>query len=243
MLELTTRFLEAFKQIETHLRQRFDPGDGHLEFGRLLVKARGDRALGQYTSRLSRFAELRNVISHEPADNGIPIATPLISTVQRIEQIRDALLTPPKVGKFVQTQVVVSTTREDPIGPLLTRLLHGDFSQAPVIEQEGGTIGLVTTNAFARWAADQLDQFGMVDATDATVEAVMTKLERHERAVLMGRTANLAQAFSVLRAAAVGETVGPVAVIVTHSGKPTESILGVIVQADLMSMAEFLGLH
>jgi predicted transcriptional regulator len=241
ILDLAKRFIEAFKLIEKRLDDTLGDPTRYTEFGQLLRLAEGDRRFLQYVPNLKRFAALRNVLSHEPYSNGLPVAAPLATTVAKIEEIRDVLLKPPTVGGFVAGQIVVSTIPDASIMSLIVEMRHRDFSQAPVIGVNGG-IGLVTTNAFARWAADQLSEDGLIIADNATVKAVMSRIEPYEKVTVLSRGSELASAFTILREAVLQHTVGPTAVVVTNSGKAVDKILGVIVQADLMEMSAILSL-
>lgn len=109
-----------------------------------------------------------------------------MTTVEAIERIRGGLLKPPSIGSFVRGQRVVQATDDAQLGPLLIEMRLNDYSQAPVVGT-GSAIGLITTNAIARWMAQQLQDNGFVDANDATVYAAMSMSEPFESIKVMSR--------------------------------------------------------
>src|SRR4051812_29688200 len=106
-----TRFLEAFRAIETVLRRRVDPRE-HVGFRTLVREAAGkDPALRRYEIDLREYGDLRNAIVHE-GRGGEPIAEPHLKVVLELERIAALLSDPPKIGSHFAKQVMVAHVDE-----------------------------------------------------------------------------------------------------------------------------------
>lgn len=224
------RFIEAFNDIENHLRGA-SGDDESVPFAKLVHEYTAARHLPRQShDALLAFARLRNAISHERYLGGRPIAEPRPDVVGQIERLRDLIIAPPKVLSVVPTARVAVTAPDEPVSTGLVVMRRYDYSQLPVYDA-GRYAGILTTNAIARWLAHTLTgSDGLAEAEP--VRTVMEFAEPHERALHVPRTITAAEALRKL--ASGGESGRPVAaLIVTHSGKPTETALGIVVDDDI----------
>jgi CBS domain-containing protein len=229
-LSRADRFLKAFNQIERELHRRVQ-ADKFESFASSVKKAASsDGAVRRFRVDLLEYAELRNAIVHDGLGDDLPIADPHPETVSRIEHIYDLLSSPPTVIPEFQLGVEV-TMPDERIGIPAGRMLAGDFSQLPVVA-DGKIIGLLTAETIARWLADHLkdEDLGLVE--EATVNAVLDYTEDPENHTLFGRSASI---FDALRAFddyfARGKSLD--AILITHNGTDTESLLGIITIYDV----------
>ncbi len=96
MDDLSSRFLDTFTSIEKHLRGLAE-ADKHMSFNELVEKAsRSDKAVRRLRSPLKDFGELRNFVVHEYRRDQAT-ATPSSHAVERLQAIRDELVSPPKL--------------------------------------------------------------------------------------------------------------------------------------------------
>lgn len=122
---------------------------------------------------------------------------------------------------------MLTASPQNPLRETLIEMAGRSFSQLPVY-QSGKYIGLVTTNAVARWLASEIDEAGELLSEGTTVGHVLDFAEGYERAVHVARRTSVASVIETLM-----RPNPPVAVIVTESGGTAEKPLGVFVSTDL----------
>ncbi|AWB84109.1 hypothetical protein [Corynebacterium liangguodongii] len=229
-------FLAAFNTIEKHLRSALGAkrGDG---FTWMVGKARRAGILTQRQGDvLTEFAELRNAISHGEYEDFRPIAEPLPETVAEIERIRDALLRPTAALSVTAGEAVSTFAPGDAISGPLALIRDKDFSQFPIYEGNR-CVGVLTTDAIARWVAADLGADGTLDAR--TVAEVLRYGERVERAVFLSRDATVAAAYNALTTP-LDDASLPRILIITESGVATGRPLGVLTAADLPALVRHI---
>lgn len=114
-----------------------------------------------------------------------------------------------------------------------------NFSQAP-FRRDSGELGLLTTNAVARWLAKQYETDQGYLAEDVSVSWVADSAsEPGDRLVLRSRALRVVDALNCF--AGTSETLPPAAIVVTHSGKDHEKPLGIITASDIPALAKCLG--
>lgn len=186
------RFLAAFNEIEDHFRRVLGAGD-HADFGWMAREYVDRKHLPrEFRDALSAFASLRNAISHGLYQGGRPIAEPVAEVVMQIEQIHDKLVAPPAALSVLGTMVVRTADLDEPISVALDHVRRFDYSQLPVYD--GGVyVGILTTNAIARWLAAQLAASDGLAEVEP-VRRVLTFAEPHERALHVPRAITAAEA-------------------------------------------------
>jgi predicted transcriptional regulator len=232
-----TRFLAAFNEIEDCFRAASGT-DEHVGFSQM-ARAYADKKRLPLPQRdaLLAFASLRNAITHGRFYDGHPIAEPVPEVVDQIEQLRDQIKSPPKALTVLGVMDVCLARPDEPISAVLEHVRRFDYSQLPVYG-ETGCVGILTTNAIARWLAHQLTiNKGL--AEEEPVSQVLCFAEPHERALLVRRSITASQAID--RLSHGGEAGIPVtALIITDNGKNAEKPLAVIVADDLPALTAAL---
>ncbi|WJY97684.1 CBS domain-containing protein [Corynebacterium fournieri] len=226
-------FLAAFNAIEKFLRSELSAkrSDGFSWMARLAAK-KGILTREQ-SDALQEFADLRNAISHGEYDNLRPIAEPLPETVAEIERIRDRLLAPTLALDVVEHQRVVSFSPDSDIHEPLAVIASEGLAQFPVYE-DGECVGLLTTNAIARWLAAEL----RADDTIATgtVADVLTHSGKLDQPVFLPRSVTAAAAMESLSTPLPSGAVPRLAIITEH-GKPTQKPVSVLGATDIPALA------
>ena len=228
------RFLDACSDIETHLRAQFQLGETRGLGEMLHLAKKKSPVVRRYWDNLDAMRELRNAIAHHSYDEGRPIAAPLPRTVAMAERVRDEILRPAPIRLHLFGGVIEVARPEDPLRSHLTRMVGCDFSQVPVYSDDG-YIGLLTTNAIARWIAGNLDERGDIYIESGSVGAVLESAEPHEKAIVVASSMSVALVVEKLTAVPP-----PMAILVTESGKATEKPIGIVVLADLGRLLEVL---
>lgn len=227
-------FLAAFNAIEGFLRDALGAkkSDSFAWMARLAAK-RGVLTHDQ-AETLQEYAELRNAISHGAYDNLRPIAEPLPETVADIERLRDALLSPALALDVVKQQRVVSFSPDDDIEEPLRAIADEGLAQFPVYEA-GECVGLLTTNAIARWVAAELDADRTLPA--ASVAEVLEHSGKLDEPVFLPRTVTAAMAVEALSTPLPSGAV-PRLAIVTEHGMPTEKPISVLGATDIPALSQ-----
>ena len=118
----------------------------------------------------------------------------------------------------------------DAIDKVLTFFFPKNLSQVPVT-CNGHVIGVLTTNTVSRWLAAQA-RSELVDLTEHTVQDALTHTEYERNWHLMPRTALLSDVVDAFDAAErAGRRLD--AILITQSGRPAESLLGIVTIHDM----------
>lgn len=234
------RFITAFNEIEKHFRAEL--GDkkrlGFAELARRYVVAK-DLPV-QHQTALLAFARLRNAISHELYRDGLPVADPRLDIVEQIEQLRNLYLTPRTVMSILEPREVCSVDPSQPISAALEYVRLFDYSQIPVYDGDH-YVGILTTNATARWLAAQLAaDAGLLKAE--TVGHILKFTEEYERAQHVPPSITAVEAVRRLSKGGV-EGKPLTALIITKSGSPTEKPLRVVSDYDLPALVSELAIR
>lgn len=231
--------MSAFNDIEAHLKRSLYGGrDGAPGFRRMLDEYKQARARNlrprQYDALLL-FSDLRNMLTHGQRLNDEPLAEPTEAAVEAVRRLRDELLHPATVRSVLKREKPVTVTPGESVRRALDTMYEYDFSQLPVYE--GDTyVGLLTTNTVARWVADQMRQHDGL-AEDAPVAEALKFSEGIERVLHVWRDVTTTEAiWQFTSAAEAGQPV--TALVITHSGKITESPLGIVVAEDLARLSD-----
>jgi len=220
-------FLDLCAAIESALRDRHGLDRVHgLRDVVHEASVAGDVSVTYYREHLLGLAELHGVVLRSRDGSGAHVAPPLPDTIARAERIAQEITQPTPALRFASSAMSRAAS-SDALGPRLAEMRRRDFSQVPVYD--GGVFaGLLTTNAVARWLADQLDERGDAIVEDVHVRDVLPYVEEHEVAWFVPQHTPACEVVSVL----LGER-PPLAVILTASGRDTEPPLGLVVAADL----------
>jgi hypothetical protein len=113
------RFLGAFTAIENHSRWKLhDQTSGLVKMAETYAKRYG---ISLDLRALRTFAELRNALVHNDFYDGKPIADPVPEVVERIESLRDKIISPPTVLSVIP-HAVTSFGPDDPLSSVLEEI-------------------------------------------------------------------------------------------------------------------------
>lgn len=227
-------FLAAFNSIESHLRSELDAKRSDSFTWMVGLAAKKGILARDQAETLREFADLRNAISHGEYDNLRPIAEPLPETVQTIEHLRDAILSPPLALEVVPHQKVVTFTPETDIHEPLKTIATQGLTQFPIYD-EGKCVGLLTTNAIARWVAAELTDDDRIPAT--TVRDVLTHSGKLDHPVFLPRTVTAARAVDALSTPLETGAVPRLAIITEH-GKANQRPISVLGATDIPALSQ-----
>ncbi|HYF76880.1 MAG TPA: CBS domain-containing protein [Symbiobacteriaceae bacterium] len=228
------RYLAAFNRIEAHLRKLLGKAEG---FSRLVTEAALSRnEVRPFREELLEFADLRNAIVHKRKQTDFVIAEPHPEVVRRIEYICEAISNPVKVIPLFQRKVEVLQANDSLTKPL-DLMRTRDISQFPVFE-EGQLLGLLSERCIARWLA-HCTNVDLVILSETPVKAVLRYEESggHNFA-LISRSENVFGACERFTAGPQRQLPQMDALLITHSGKPGEALLGIITAWDMLNLPD-----
>lgn len=231
----SAKFLNAFAAIEKRLRTLIK-ADRYVSFPALVEDASTrSPVVRRYRNDLKEYADLRNAIVHERSD-GRPIAEPHEQVVTDLLRIAKLVLSPPTVLPTFQ-KTVQSVEAKARISDILRFFWPRNFSQVPVTSGER-IIGLLTANTVSRWLASEASN-DIVDLREHTVADALRHVEHEGNWRLVRRGTVLAEVIDYFDAAeASGKRLD--AILITETGKPTESLLGIITIHDLPKVSRQL---
>jgi len=207
---------------------------------RQLVRQAGgtSAAVRRFTTDLEEFADLRNAIVHERTDGHV-IAEPNDRAVAEIEHIASLLCAPPKVLPCFQRDVL-ALQRDDSAAKAVEAMLEESFSQVPIYDGER-FLALLTTNTVARWLGSSVEE-DIFSLSETCIPEVLQYIEDQDNHCFLGRGATL---FEVLEEFQGRQRSGKRldAILITHGGKRSESLLGIITVWDLPKVHDILEGH
>jgi predicted transcriptional regulator len=228
--ELIDRFIEAYNGIQKRLARalREDPGE---QLHRL-IDTYGDRNRPWDASDgrwLRDIAPLRNVLVHDRLPGRPHLAVPLASVVEHIEAILERLDHPRMAIPTFQREVLTlddSTT----IADALRHVREKDYSQFPVYAEDRFS-GLLTENGLTRWLAriSAHHATSIVDLEEQPVRVVLALEEARESWAFASRDARADEVASLFADKPQLE-----AVLITHSGREHEKLLGIATRWDAL---------
>lgn len=227
-------FLAAFNDIEGFLREALDAKKS--DSFKWMCSQAADRGLltRDQATDLKEYAELRNAISHGEYRDFKPIAEPLPETVAAIQHLRDTLLTPVTALEVVgQGQKVITFSPQDKIRAALNAIGETGHTQFPIYDG-GVCVGLLTTNAIARWVAAALAEGDTIGST--TISEALKLSGQHDQPVFLTRTAPAAAAIEALTTPLESGALPRLAIITEH-GKPDQRPIVVIGATDIPALA------
>ena len=232
--DLYDSFLDIYNQIDAYMRKQ--PGvDKYADHSYLLLKtAEKNRIFARYESELKTFANLRNVLVHNPF---MSIANPLAKPDERIvdhySQICKAILNPITAMSIAIPGPQVYTTSLDENTLKLMKLMNQKtYTHVPVIKDDQ-MIGVFSENTILAYLAHHEEaiitrDLKVVDFAD------FIGLDKHpsENFEFIKRNALLADVYAIFNEAIKNhKRIGMI--FITEHGQPNEKLLGIITAWDL----------
>ena len=227
-------FLAAFNSIEKFLRDELDAKRSDSFSWMARIAAKHGVITREQSETLQEFADLRNAISHGEYDDLRPIAEPLPETVDEIERLRDTIISPTLALEVVSNQRVVSYSPDTDIHEPLQTIAEDGLAQFPVYDG-GECVGLLTTNAIARWVAAELTADDRIPAT--TVGDVLQHSGKLDQPIFLPRTVTAAGAVEALSTPLDSGAVPRLAILTEH-GKPTQKPISVLAASDIPALTQ-----
>lgn len=226
-LNLISRFLEAFNEIESYLRNYLDV-DNFVSFTHMVSEYAKKNPAWRSEDSLRMVVDLRNALVHESRGLDEYLSVPLPHIVNLIEQIRDDFLFPKCVIPMYKRDVVKFYI-DDPLAEILLAIKENNFSQFPIY-QEGKFLGLITENGITRWLANYKGEaYPYIDLADVYASDILNKEEERVNYHFLSRNATVLDAENEFLKNKLLE-----ACLITEHGAETSGLLGIITRWDIL---------
>jgi predicted transcriptional regulator len=225
-VSLIDRFESAYNEIDALMRKlcKLNRND---TFSAALTNYESRFRMGTDSDFLRSAAELRNVLIHRRTLPIFQMASPTKEVVERLETIRDRMLNPPKVSRYMNPVATVSP--DDSLADVMRIVFDSDFSQFPVMNGKEVT-GLLTENGITRWLARKVVcEDSLVESADAKVSDLVMSEEKRKNFIFVSKKMAIAEVREKFRRNGLLE-----AALITESGKSGEKLLGMINRWDLI---------
>lgn len=224
------KFVDIFNKIEQLLNK--NSRGGHEEGFSKKVRNSNDRAVIKFKDELLSFAMLRNAIVHNPRIGNQTIAEPHESTVSRIGEIYENISNPIKVIPEFQFDVL-GAYEEDYINDILKSMKQHSFSQFPVLDSDGSVIELINNNTISRWLASEVGEKGTIIIDDVRVKELVSEIEFKNNYKFISRDTSIYEAYYLFINHINEKGRNLDVLFITHNGKETEKLLGLVTISDL----------
>lgn len=215
------KFIEMYNRLNEHLKE---VNDWDTSFYNLLHKGKNnDYIIKKYRDELDTVREVRNSIAH----NNEYYFLPSSSLYSLLEVILEKVLDSPKVIDFIDDNLLV-ITQDTSVIKTIKDMKKNDYSQVPVVDQDGKYIELLTTNTIIRWLADLEDYHeGDLMLKDTQIKEILKYAEADEISEFIAKDSKLDtlidQHESIIKA---GNKID--AFLITENGEKDEILLGII---------------
>lgn len=223
------RFLAAFNLIEAELKKNLglESHIGFREASSLFSQRHGWWRV--HDQVMVTVAQIRNFLVHTRSDPAFVAAVPHEDMVLRLERTAAMLVRPKLVIPTFQKEVM-GFRPEQPLTDLLSVVQSSDVTFFP-ISGDDGFLGLVTGNGLMRWLAKLADEDPLNDLSEISIGEVLELEEPRTNYAFVSRTTPAYEAIDLF-----SQKAGLEAVLITHEGRKTESLLGIVTVWDVANV-------
>jgi predicted transcriptional regulator len=223
------RFLNAYSAIEHEMERILNLRD-HRRFFELVDKSsRVSPVIERFRFDLKEYSELRNAIVHDRAGGEI-IAIPTDEVVGKIERIARLLLEPPKVAPLFLKEVLTLSSSSH-VSRAIREFTRMSYTQAPVLDDDGVMICLLTSNMIVKWMGLSLEG-NSLDIEHTTINNVVDLAGHEKNYEVVSVNMSLFDIPNLFyRWQQEGRKLE--AVLITQNGVVSEKLIGIITNRDL----------
>lgn len=224
------KFLETYNNLDQYLKKEIR-ADDYVSYANK-VKNSKNTVVNKFKDELLSFGTLRNAIVHNPKIDNKAIAEPHDRTVERFNEIYEIINDPKKVIPTFQFDVL-GANKDDYINDILKQMKQKSFSQFPVLDSNEAIIELINNNTISRWLASEIDENGTIIIDGVTVEKLIPEIEFKRNYKFISRDTSIYKAYDLFLNHINEKERNLDVLFITHNGKETEKLLGLITISDL----------
>lgn len=223
-------FEAAFNRIDAHLRHETGMRDKGRSVGSVIHQyQRAKPAMAQRLDMLRDYADLRNALVHERTNASEYIAYPSEETLLGILKLEQQLTAPARVEQEFIDGPVQTVSPETTIAELLDLIQQRQFTRFPVYNARNTFLGLITSNAFAKWVASRPgSNADVLRWSDHTVSELLEFDQNRKAVMFVPRTELVLEVRQLF-----WEHSELQAIIITRSGEQNQKPLGIITPWDI----------
>ena len=226
-------FIELYNRLDAHLRSLAD-FDHTVSFMAVVdaLARHGNAVIRSYKDNLREFGELRNAIVHDRVFPTRIIAEPLPEVLAQLHHFVHDIIEPEHlIPRFQRT--IRLFRPNDPLTDAIQHLHDHHFSQAIVFDRPTGVpLQLLTAEGITFWLGSKL-QDDIISVREARVSDVLP-FEPAGTYAVMARTKTVHDAHDHFASALVNKRPRIFAILITQTGKRTETPIGIVTPWDLM---------
>jgi len=235
-LDRAERFIHLFNQIDEYLRallhERRPSFDRFTSFGQVVREvAKFNHRVRDHRDDLLEFADLRNALVHTAGLGGMRfLAEPYPQVIEEFEALINAIVNPRRAY-----QISTMDPRRFPPESSLQEALAfmNEHGRGQIVVQGNGPARLLSSRGIANWFAANLRN-GSVKIEGVRLSDVLPQQPEGSFAII-GRETPIDEVRARFQALVSPNGERLLALIVTHSGKPTEKALGIITAWDVVA--------
>jgi predicted transcriptional regulator len=224
------KFLDIYNELDQAFIKALGQYDNESFSQRIRQLIPRNPVVRRYKDDLYQLGNLRNAIAHQSKD-GRAIAEPYNETVDLLQRILEEFKNPKRVIPKFQFDVF-SVRSETPLITLLTEMKEKDFSQAPILDDSGNIIEMISTNTISRWLFGEYKN-QLIDLTEAKISDLIPYIETKENYSLISRNTTIYEATEIYLKKSKEKKSKLDCMIITHSGKLGEKLMGIVCIEDI----------
>jgi predicted transcriptional regulator len=228
------KFLDLYNELDQIFAKALGQYDYESFSQRIRQLIPRNPVVRRYKDDLYQLGNLRNAIAHQSKD-GPAIAEPFDETVGLLHRILEEFKNPKRVIPEFQFEVF-SVKSETPLIDLLTEMKEKDFSQAPILDDAGNVIEVISTNTISRWLFGEYKN-EYIDLTAAKISDLTPYIETKANYSLISRNTTVYEAAEQFLKKSKEKQSKLDCMMITHSGKVGEKLIGIVCIEDI---AEYL---
>jgi len=224
------KFLDHYNELDQALAKTLGQSDYESFSQRIRQLILRNPVVRRYKDDLHQLGNLRNAIAHQSRD-GRAIAEPFDETVSLLQRILEEFKNPKRVIPEFQFEVF-SVRSETRLINLLTEMKEKDFSQAPILDDLGNIIEMISTNTISRWLFGEYKN-QLINLTEAKISDLIPYIETKENYSLISRNTSIFGTTEIYFKKSKEKESKLDCMIITHSGKPSEKLMGIVCIEDI----------
>lgn len=226
-------FLTAFNRIETYLKR--EEGNAiYINFTDIIrTTKKSNPVVRRYEDDLIELAYLRNAIVHKKTDAMYAIAEPHETIVKKIEMIEEKL-TAPKLVYPTFNRPVQMFQINDTLSTMLEVVNEKSFSQFPIYDDHLFK-GLITGNGLTNWLAKNVED-DYLSRNETHLKEILLCEEDGANYSFISRDTSVYEAVDIFTSQ-MNKGRRLEALLITHNGRPTETLLGIITSWDIIDIS------
>ena len=230
----TSKFLSIYNEIDHYMRGILNAQD-YIDHGALLRQISDkNRLFSDYYKDLKLFAELRNLLVHNPyPDRANPLIIPHGYVTKKYEEIKNAIMRPKKaIDIAVRREFIYTTTLSTKSIEVMQEMNDKTYTHVPVMD--GETLeGVFSENTILSYLVHNKEAIIMKDTKISEFkEFIGLDKHRSEYFEFVSRNTLLAEVEALFQEG-LQERKRIAVVYITENGKRDEKLLGMITAWDV----------